>query len=142
MSADSTTMPPEEIRISTDSWTEPFWQAAREERLVAPRCNACGTFRFPPTPFCPNCQSQDVAWPELPAEASVFSYSIVRGLPGSPDLVLVPAVIEFEGIDHVHVVSNVVGADPDEVSIGDRVRVEYVDIADGWKLPVFRPIEA
>jgi uncharacterized OB-fold protein len=36
-------------------------------------------------------------------------------------------------------VSNVVDVAPEDVSIGMSVDVTFVDIADGWKLPVFRP---
>jgi len=138
MSALSNTLPAESIRITTDVHTEPFWQAAKEDRLVAPKCAACGTFRFPPSPFCPACRSQDVEWVPLD-HGSLFSYSVVRGLPGQPDLLLVAAVVEFADAPNVHVVSNVVGVDPDEVKIGMPLTVDFVPIADGWKLPVFRP---
>ncbi|MCU1454177.1 MAG: hypothetical protein JWN46_2323 [Acidimicrobiales bacterium] len=133
----STTLPPESIRITTDSWTEPFWLAAKDERLVAPRCGSCGTFRFPPTPFCPACRSQDTDWVPV-SGGSVFSYSIVRGLPGNRDAVLVPVVVEFADAPGVHVVSNLVDADPADVEIGRAVTLDFVVIADDWKLPVFR----
>ena len=35
-----------------DALTQPFWDAAAEGRLVAPRCTVCGTFVLPPQPFC------------------------------------------------------------------------------------------
>ncbi len=135
------TLPPESIRITTDSWTEPFWLASRDERLVAPRCAACGAFRLPPTPFCPECQSQAVEWVELSGRATVFSYSIVRGLPEHPEPTLVPVVLELAGAPGVHLVSNAVDVDPDVVRIGTTLEVGFVEIADGWKLPVFRPAE-
>ena len=138
MSSLSTTMPPESIHITTDDWTEPFWNAAKENRLVAPRCGECGTYRFPPTPFCPECQSQNTEWPELPDTAKVFSFSIVRGLPGMTDLTIVAAVVEFEGINNVHVVTDVIDAVAEDVEIGSELSVDFIDIADGWKLPVFR----
>jgi len=133
----STTRPPASIRIMTESATEPYWQAAREHRLVAPRCQACGTFRFPPTPFCPACRSQAVDWVELEGP-TIFSFSIVRGLPDQPDDVLVPVVVEFDNAPNVHVVSNLVDAAPDDVAIGLPLRVDFVTIADGWELPVFQ----
>src|SRR5215211_1263753 len=100
----STTRPPAEIWITTESATEPFWEAAKHDHLVAPRCKACGLFRFPPTPFCPNDQSQEVDWVDLEG-GRIFSFSIVRGLPDQPDDVLVPAVVEFSNAPTVHVVS-------------------------------------
>jgi uncharacterized OB-fold protein len=137
MTAVATTLPPESIRITTDAWTEPFWRAAQEERLSVPRCGKCGTFRLPPTPFCPQCQSQLVDWIDLSGRARIFSFSVVRGLPGMTEIVLVPVVLELEGAPGVHLVSNVVGVEPDAVRIGAAVTVDFVEIADGWKLPVF-----
>jgi len=135
----STTLPPASIRISTDSWTEPYWEAAKEERLVAPRCAQCGAFRFPPTPFCPECRSQDVDWVTLSGRGSVFSYSVVRGLPGMADLLLVPVVVELPDAPGVHLVTNIVDVDPEDVRVEMPLEVDFVEIADGWKLPVFRP---
>ncbi len=54
----ATTLPGEQVRIAVNKDTEPFWQAAKEHRLVAPQCADCGAFRLPPTPFCPGCQSK------------------------------------------------------------------------------------
>jgi uncharacterized OB-fold protein len=137
MSAVATTLPPASIRITTDGWTAPYWEAAQREQLVAPRCRACGTFRFPPWPFCPECRSQDTEWVALSGRASVFSFTVVRGLPGRPDLLLVPAVVEFPDAPGVHLVTNLVDVDPDNVTIGMPIVVAFVSIADGWKLPVF-----
>ncbi len=30
-----------------DETTQPFWDAAKQNRLVAPKCVQCGTFRLP-----------------------------------------------------------------------------------------------
>jgi len=133
----SSTLPTGGIRITTDAATEPYWQAAKARRLVAPRCTACGAFRFPPGPFCPECRSQDVDWVNISA-GTVFSFSIVRHLPGMKDLVLVPVVVEFPEAPGVHIVSNIIDIDPDDVHIGMIVEPDFVDIADNWKLPVFR----
>ncbi len=49
-----------------------------EDRLVAPRCTNCGTFRLPPPPFCFVCQHRDVEWVELPGTGTVYSFTVVR----------------------------------------------------------------
>jgi uncharacterized OB-fold protein len=132
-------LPSDHVRIATDVHTEPFWQAARERRLVAPRCGSCGHFRLPPTPFCPECQSQEVDWVELSGRATVFSFSVVRGLPGLDDLVLVAVVVDLPDAPGARLVSNVIDVDPDEVRIGMELEVAFHPISDGWLLPVFRP---
>ncbi|MFD4506582.1 Zn-ribbon domain-containing OB-fold protein [Streptomyces sp. NPDC058457] len=135
----SRALPPERVQIATDHVTEPFWQAARERRLTAPRCADCGHFRLPPTPFCPECQSQKVDWVQLSGRASVFSFSVVRNIPGLDDAVVVAAVVDLPDAPGARLVSNVIDADPDEVRIGMELIVDFSPVSDGWLLPVFRP---
>lgn len=141
MSRLSTVRPGETVRITTDTATEPFWKAAKERRLVAPRCARCGHFRMPPTAFCPECQSMDIDWVELSGEAEIYSFAVVHGFPGYPDLILVPAVVELPDAPGTRLVTNIVGVDPETVSIGMRVRVDFTPISDGWLLPVFKTQE-
>jgi uncharacterized protein len=130
-------LPAGAVTISVDPSTEPFWHAARDRRLVAPRCADCGTFRLPPTPFCWRCQSPRVDWTELSGRATVYTYTVVNGYPGLPDITLVPAVVDLPDAPGVRLVSNVVGVDPAEVRIGTELIVDFHPIADGWLLPVF-----
>jgi uncharacterized OB-fold protein len=132
-------LPADHVRITTDTSTEPFWQAAREERLVAPKCADCGTFRLPPTPFCPECQSTNVDWTELSGRATVFSFSVVHGFPGLPDITLVPAILDLPDAPGARLVSNLVDVDPEKAEIGMEVEVLFSPISDGWLLPLFRP---
>jgi uncharacterized OB-fold protein len=133
----ATVLPAEAVRITTNPQTEPFWLAAQESKLVACQCASCGHFRMPPTPFCPECQSVDKAWPELPGTGEVFSFSVVHGFPGLPDITLVAAVIDLDGAPGARLVSNVIGVEADDVQIGMRVTVAFSPISDGWLLPVF-----
>jgi uncharacterized OB-fold protein len=134
-------LPGEQVLIETDGFTEPFWQAASEDRLVAPRCARCGRFRLPPTPFCPSCQSDDVDWVTLSGDATVYSYAVVRGLPWLPDLTLVPVVVELPDAPGARLVSNVVRVSPDHVHIGMRLKVVFDGIAGGRKIPHFTPAD-
>lgn len=134
----ATTIPGEHVRIAVNATTEPFWAAAKQRRLVAPQCADCRTFRLPPTPFCPNCQSKSVNWIELSGEATVYSFAVVHGFPGMPDLILVPAVLDLPDAPGARLVSNIVDVQPAEVCIGMRLRVDFTPIADGWMLPIFR----
>jgi uncharacterized OB-fold protein len=136
----SQVLPADMVRITYDPITEPFWQAAKRDRLVAPRCGACGQFRMPPTPFCPNCQSTDIDWVELSGEAIIYSFAVVHGFPGLPDLLLVPVVVDLPDAPGARLVTDLVGVDPAEVTIGMKVTVDFSPIADGWKLPVVRRV--
>ena len=131
-------LPGDQVHITTSPATEPFWLAARESRLVAPRCGNCGHFRLPPTPFCPQCQSTEVDWVQLSGQATVYSFAVVHGFPGLPDITLVPVVVDLPDAPGARLVSNVIDVDPAEVYIGMPLEVTFSPIADDWQLPLFR----
>ncbi len=133
-------LPGANIQISTDPFTEPFWEAAKGEKLTACQCGDCGSFRMPPSPYCPACQSKSVHWPELPGTGRVFSFAIctVSPFPPHDPLVYVPVVVDLDGAPGARIVSNVVGLAAEDVKIGMAVTVDWLDIQDGWKLPIFR----
>ena len=134
--------PPEVlVRIVTDQWTDPFWSAAREQRLTCAQCGKCGRFRMPPTPFCANCRSQAINWPTLPGTGTLYSYTIVERavLPGTEDSIpYVPAVIDLDGAVPARLISNIVDTPLDTIRIGAKVQVIFDRMADGAAVPRFR----
>jgi uncharacterized OB-fold protein len=134
----ATYLPPDAVHITTDPHTEPFWEAAKQRRLVAMQCRDCNRFRMPPTPFCPQCRSTAVAWPELSGRGVVYSFSVVHGLPQHPDVTLLPVIVDLPDAPGARLVSNVVDVDPAAVEIGAELTVDFVPISDGYLYPVFR----
>jgi uncharacterized OB-fold protein len=129
-------LPGDQIRISTNPDTEPFWQAAKERRLTACQCGECGHFRMPPSAYCPECSSTAKAWPTLPGTGTVFSYAICNRNPKTGDpFVYVPVVVELDGGGGVRLNANVDGCDAEDVHIGMKVKVAWTEIQDGWVLP-------
>jgi len=135
-------MPDFMARLNPDPWTEPFWQAASEHRLVAPKCTNCGAFRMPPSPFCWSCRRQDVEWVELSGRGTVYTFIIARRAlipqlaPAMPNVV---AVIELEDAPGCRLVGNVLGIDPEAVEIGMAVEVAWDDIDETVTIPRFVP---
>jgi len=133
--------PPREMfTLETDAWTQPFWAAAAEHRLVAPRCKHCGTFRMPPGPFCHVCRKQEVEWVTLSGKGIVYTFSIIDYplIPAVKDsLPYIPAVIELADAGHSRLISNIVGVPVDAVHIGDPVSVVWEDHGPGVSLPRF-----
>ena len=133
--------PPAELAVLTpDSWTEPFWVAAAQHRLVVPQCRRCATFRMPPSPFCYVCQAQDIDWTEQTGDGRVYSYTIIHHavVPLMRDaLPYVVAVVELPDAGGVRIVSNLVDMEPAEVEVGMPVRLVWDDVAEGVAVPRF-----
>ncbi len=132
-------LPGGQIRITTNPNTEPFWQAAKQHKLTVCQCADCGHFRMPPSPYCPECSSQAVQWPDLPGTGTVFSYVVCNRNPktGEP-YIYVPVVVELDGGGGTRLNANVTGCNAEDVHIGMKVTVEWTEIQDGWVLPNFR----
>jgi uncharacterized OB-fold protein len=134
-------LPADVIHLTPNVWTQPFWDAAAQHRLVVPRCTACGTFRFPPGPFCWRCRAQDVEWVQHDGNGTVYSFTVVRHgvIPEVREVLpVVAAVVELPGTDGCRVVSNVVDCDPAVVTIGAPVTLDWYDVRAGTSIPVFR----
>jgi uncharacterized OB-fold protein len=124
------------IEVPIDQWTQGFWDAAAEERLVLPRCVACGHFRWPPGPFCPRCHDQGVVW-VLPGEGRVYSFTLLRPMTedGRP-LVHAPALIEFPEAGGVRIVAPIVDTPVAAIRIGAPVVLRWTSAATVM-LPLF-----
>lgn len=127
------------VRVVSDQWTAPFWDAARDGRLTCAQCSDCGRFRMPPSPFCPNCRSQAIDWPTLPGTGTIYSYTIVERavLPGTEDTIpYVVAVVTLDGAGGARLITNIVDAPLDRICIGAPVRAVF-ESAGNAVLPRF-----
>lgn len=127
------------FQLATDQWTAPFWAAAARRELSVPRCADCAIFRMPPTPFCPNCHSQGIDWTVLSGRGTIYSYTVVSHaiLPDMEYAIpYVPAVIELEGAGGCRLISNIVDAPLDHITVGAPVRVVWDDVG-GVTVPRF-----
>ena len=122
---------------------QPFWDATARHELVAAQCTDCGTYRLPPTPFCPCCQSQRITWARLSGRGEVYSYTVVERaiMPGmDAHLPYVPAVITLDGAGGARLISNVVDVDVADIRVGMPVQVVWDDVpGQGVAVPRFVP---
>ncbi len=121
--------------------TKPFWEAAKQHKLVIPRSKQTGEYFFYPRALSPgNDMSEDIEWVESEGKGKVWTFSIhhmgpSKAYKGEPPYVV--ALIEME--EGVKMMSNVVDIDPKEVFIGMDVKVIFDDVTDEVTLPKFKP---
>lgn len=127
------------LDIPTDQWTRPFWDAAARRELKLPRCGSCGTHRWPPGPFCPQCRSQEVEW--APAgPAFLYSYTILRqpaADPADPVRVIVPGLVEFPQAGGLRIMAAIVDSPVESIAIGAPLTLGWTQKGE-TNVPVFR----
>jgi len=118
--------------------TVPFWDAAKEGRLVVQFCLACERHYFYPRDHCPTCGSADVEWRAVSGRGRLVSYVINhRPMPPTEDgAPLVIALVEL--VEGVRLLTNIVGtpADPAALPLDAAVTVGFQQRGE-WQLPVF-----
>ncbi|MEY2476184.1 MAG: uncharacterized protein QOG87_1499 [Actinomycetota bacterium] len=123
-----------------DPETQPYWDAAKEGKLLIRRCNACKRAYFYPRDFCPHCWSEDVSWEQASGRATLYTWSVVRrnDLPPWGERVpYVAAIVDLE--EGPRMMTNVEGAELDELAIGMRLVVDFRPETDDITAPIFRP---
>ena len=112
-------------------------------------CQDCGAAQHPPEDLCSSCQSTNLDFQSCPGTGRVESRAVVHHPvhPALRDKVpYLVAIISVDGATGCNVQGNVVGCDPDEVKIGQTVRVvfeEFDDPASGERirLPQWTPTD-
>jgi uncharacterized OB-fold protein len=130
-----------------------YFEAAREHRLVMKRCRNCRLLRYPPGAACPWCTSLEWSWQDVSGRGTIYSYEIVVQAiqAGFRDWAPYPVVLveldEQRGqptVDEgLRLISNLVGDDfkpekEENVAIGTRVEVMFLDVSPELSLPVFK----
>ena len=118
--------------------TQPFWDAAREGRLLVQRCSSCGAESFPPRGMCRVCRSRDTGLVEITARGRVYSFT-VNHQRWQPNLEVPFAIVivEFDAHPGVRVAGRLRGLPPDDVTIGLEVEVGFEDGPEGFAVPSF-----
>ena len=121
--------------------TAPYWEAAREGRLVVQECRSCRQLWHPPLPRCPHCHAADPGWREVSGDGTVYTYTVVRH----------PTHFAFAGQDPVRPGASsswprarawsprITGVAPTRCARDMPVRAVFREVADGVTLPYFEP---
>lgn len=123
--------------VNADS--KPYWDAARERRLVIRRCKSCSQMHFMPRHLCPTCWSDQLEWVDAAGTGTVHSFTVIHRSP-LPEFEVPYVVAAIDLSEGPRMVTNIVGQDALQVAIGDQVEVTFEDRGEGALLPQFRRI--
>ena len=126
------------LRPQVNRDTAYFWEGTRAGELRIQNCNACGAFRHPPGPACPQCGALDRGHVVSSGRGTLFSYVVHRHppVPGR-ELPILLALVDLE--EGVRMVGELVETDAEKVEIGMPVVGDFRRIDDDLTLPVWRP---
>lgn len=121
-----------------DDSNRPFWAAAREGKLVLQHCGGCGKPRYPINHVCPHCLSGDFEWKAVSGKGTVYSSIVFHQIYNQSFKGDVPynvSLIQLE--EGPRMFSNVIGAPPSAVKVGDQVRVVFDAVTPEVSIPRF-----
>ena len=120
------------VRIDHDNAA--FYQGLLEHRLLINRCNDCGRWHHPPRSLCPGCWSTSLTPTDVGGSGFVAYITILhqgRMQPGIDyDLGYPMVAIELDEQAGLRVTGTVVGSPPQQIAVGDRVRMVWRDFED------------
>jgi len=122
---------------------ESFYHFAKEGKLMAAKCNKCGTLLLPPRPVCTNCLSEDLEWVELKRKGKLLTYTVIYVAPPRFQS-MVPytvGIVKLEdGPNLPGIIKNV---KPEKIKVGMDVRVDFDKSVPSqwpmWPRYFFRP---
>ena len=125
---------------AVDWETRGYWEGAGRGELVLQRCGDCGVVQHRPRGICASCLSSNIEHFVASGRGEVYTYSVVRQnqMPVFRDNL--PYVVAYVALEEgPQIMTNIVGCDPETVTIGMAVRAEFVPVGEGLGIPRFVP---
>ena len=107
--------------------SQDFYEALRENRLLALKCRQCGAYTVPPQAVCSECSGQDLEIAEISGGGKVRSFTVIHVAPMGLEAPYVVGLVELD--EGPCVFGTIICTDPCEVTmdiIDKRVKAGYV----------------
>jgi len=138
------TMAPYPVVPVPNDWTRPFFDGAKEHKLMIQRCQSCGYYNHPPVFLCQNCKDRDatLAFEQVSGRGTIYSYIIEhdKQVGGFEDKVPYAVVlVELEEQERLLLFANILNLPYDELKAGTPVEVVFERVNDEITIPQFQP---
>jgi hypothetical protein len=130
---------PYEVGLTeTSPETSAYWEGVGRGELMIKRCKDCGDHLHPRRIFCPNCGSNELADLKSGGTGVVYTFSTIYRPPSEEfEAPYTNGIVELD--EGVFLYGRLVGSEPEAISVGDRVEVDFEPVqAGGERLPVYR----
>lgn len=126
---------PQDPYVAAFPELSPFWQAAARGTLLLPYCQECSQTHWHPRAFCPHCGSDQLHWQPASGASTLHTFSVIHKA-REPSYVLAYVRLDEGPL----ALTNIVGANTDDLCIGMPLRVAFRQTNEGRHAPVFEPI--
>ena len=116
-----------------------YWrEIPRRYRLEAAKCTSCGYIAFPPRLVCPECGNRKFDDYKLKDTGKVVSYTTIEVGPTefSDQVPYHVGIIELE--DGLKLTAQIADADPADIKIGSKVKLEFRKVQEDGKAGVIK----
>lgn len=108
-----------------------FFKNLREGKLTTTKCKKCSEIFWHPRVVCPNCNSDDLEWIELPNEGELFAFtSMILGAPLGFEKDT-PFVIGIVDLGKLKILSRIDNVKYEDCFIGMKLKLKIVNLEDG-----------
>jgi len=124
-----------------DEESQPFFDGAREHRLMIQKCETCGVVMWPVKSRCDNCMQPTVNWVQARGKAMLYSFVLMHQVYHPGFASEVPYIIaQVDLVEGLRILTNVVDCSNSDLQIGMPLEVTFEAITDEVSLPKFRPV--
>lgn len=127
-----------------DPHSQPFWDGAKQGKLMLPRCTTCNRVHWYPRLLCPYCHSSELEWIEGSGEGRIHTFAVQHRAFGgwAEETPFVTAYIDLnEGDRMMTVLRGVDPNSPETIKCGQKVRVEFENATDEVSIAFWRVVE-
>jgi uncharacterized OB-fold protein len=120
---------------------KPYWEGARDGKLMIPKCRACGRAFMYPRVLCPFCASREIDWIQASGRGRLYSFEIAHQILNKAFKVKTPVVLAMVELEEgPRLLTNLVDVEPDPTKLRCDIPVEVVfaKLTDQVSLPMFR----
>lgn len=103
-----------------------YWREIPQRyRYEAAACAKCGKIFFPPRLVCSGCRGREFTKATLPLDGTIETFTVIRVAPSGFSDEAPYAVGIVKLTNGVKVTAQIVDCAPEEIAIGDAVRLEF-----------------
>lgn len=142
------TMTPYNITPVPGPLNQPYWDGAKEGKLVIQRCQGCGYYNHPPNYICINCKNRDaaLAFEQVSGRATLYTHYICYDTSVSGFEEKVPyavCIVELDEQPGLLLMSNILNFEYGEygegLTMGLPLEVTFEKVNDDVCIPQFQP---